>query len=88
MAQSPVRAPGRAVSIATRVCAAIAVLSAAGTYLAVQIDFVRRHTLGFPPMPPARYWLPQIEQIWAPGLGITFFFAGIAFLLHRRQPPD
>lgn len=88
MAQTPARAPRRAVSIAARVCAATAVLSAAGTYLAVQIDFVRRHTVGFPAMPPSRYWVPQIEQIWAPGLGATFFFAGIAFLLHRRRPPE
>ena len=87
-ALTPARTPGRAVAIAARVFSALAVLTAAGTYLAAQIDFVRRHTVGFPPMPPARYWLPQIEEIWVPGLGATFFFAGVAFLLHRRRPEN
>ena len=64
-----------------RLLAALATLSLSGTYLAAQIDFVRRHSPG---MAPARYWLPQLTRIWLPGLAATLIFALGAFALHRR----
>jgi hypothetical protein len=71
-----------------RVLGAMAVLTVAGTYLAAQIDFLRRNTLGFPPIEPKRYWLPQITHIWMPGLGAALVLALAAFVLHRRNRRD
>jgi hypothetical protein len=68
-----------------RILAALATLSLPGTYLAAQIDFVRRHTPG---MPPQRYWLPQLTRVWLPGLAATLIFAFCAFALHRRARGD
>jgi hypothetical protein len=68
-----------------RILAALATLSLPGTYLAAQIDFVRRHSPG---MAPARYWLPQVLRIWVPGLTATLIFALCAFALHRRARGD
>lgn len=70
-------APG----LAVRVLTALAVLAAAGTYVAAQIDFLRRH---FPGITPQRYWAPQATHIWLPGLGATVALAVVAFSLHRR----
>jgi hypothetical protein len=64
-----------------RILGALATLSLPATYLAAQIDFVRRHTIG---IAPQRYWLPQFTHIWAPGLAATIIFALAAFALHRR----
>jgi hypothetical protein len=90
MAESPVRRiqAARPIDLRARVLAALAVLSVAVTYLAAQIDFLRRHTLGFPPIEPKRYWWPQITHIWLPGLGAALLLAGVAFALHRRSRPD
>jgi hypothetical protein len=71
-----------------RVLAGLAVLTVAGTYLAAQVDFLRRHTVGFPPIDPRRYWLPQVTHIWAPGLGAALVLAAAAFVLHRRNRGD
>lgn len=71
-----------------RILTALSVLAVAGTYLAAQIDFVRRHTLGFPPISPERYWIPQLTHIWAPGLGIALLLGVAAFALHRRRRAD
>src|SRR4051794_37523984 len=71
-----------------RVLAVLSVITAAGTYLAAQIDFVRRHTMGFPPISPERYWVPQLLRIWLPGLGAALLLAGAAFALHRRRRAD
>jgi uncharacterized PurR-regulated membrane protein YhhQ (DUF165 family) len=68
-----------------RILAALATLSLPATYLAAQIDFVRRHTPG---MPPQRYWLPQLTRVWLPGLAATLIFAFCAFALHRRARGD
>jgi hypothetical protein len=68
-----------------RVLGAMSVLTVAGTYLAAQIDFLRRHTLGFPPIEPKRYWLPQLTHIWMPGLGAALVLGLAAFVLHRRN---
>jgi hypothetical protein len=77
--------PGpRRPSIAVRVLSAMAVLALAGTYLAAQIDYLRRHTVGFPPVDVRRYWLLQIKYIWVRGLGAAALLAFLAFLLHRR----
>jgi len=68
-----------------RILAALATLSLPGTYLAAQIDFVRRH---HPGLPPLKYWLPQLTRIWLPGLAATLIFALAAFALHRRARGD
>jgi hypothetical protein len=68
-----------------RILAALASLSLPGTYLAAQIDFVRRHSPG---IAPERYWLPQLTRIWLPGLAATVIFALAAFALHRRARGD
>jgi phage tail protein X len=68
-----------------RLLAALATLSLPGTYLAGQIDFVRRHSPG---LAPERYWLPQVLRIWLPGLAATLIFALSAFALHRRARGD
>ena len=78
----------RRASVAVRVLASMAVLAVAGTYLAAQIDFVRRHTLGFPPLDVRRYWLLQIKFIWVRGLGAALVLAAAAFLLHRGRRAD
>jgi hypothetical protein len=68
-----------------RLLAALATLSLPGTYLAAQIDFVRRHSPG---MAPGRYWIPQLTRVWLPGLAATLIFALAAFALHRRARGD
>jgi nitric oxide reductase large subunit len=90
MAEFPVRSPpaARPVDARVRVLAALSVLTVAGTYLAAQIDFLRRHTLGFPPVEPKKYWWPQVTHIWMPGLGAALVLAVAAFLLHRRRRSD
>jgi len=75
----------RAVDRRVRVLGAISVLTIAATYLAAQIDFLRRHTLGFPPIEPRRYWWPQVTHIWMPGLGAALVLGLAAFVLHRRN---
>jgi len=72
-------------SRSVRLLAALATLSLPVTYLAAQIDFVRRHNPG---MAPERYWLPQVMRIWVPGLAATLIFALAAFALHRRPRGD
>jgi hypothetical protein len=64
-----------------RALAALAVLAVAFTFLAAQVDFVRRNRIG---ITPERYWLPQLLQIWLPGLGLALVLLVLAFLLHRR----
>ena len=83
--QAPVERP---TDLRVRVLAALAVLTVAGTYLAAQIDFLRRHTMGFPPIEPKRYWWPQLTHIWAPGLGAALVLGLAAFVLHRRNRHD
>ena len=68
-----------------RFLVASATLSLPGTYLAAQIDFVRRHSPG---ISPKKYWLPQLTRIWLPGLAATLIFALCAFALHRRARDD
>jgi hypothetical protein len=72
-APSPKRAP--------RAFAALALLAVAATFLLAQIDFARRHRIA---IAPERYWLPQLRQIWLPGLGLALVLAAIALVLHRR----
>jgi hypothetical protein len=87
MAEAQVRPPPRPVDFRARVLSALAVLTVAGTYLAAQIDFLRRHAVGFPPIEPKKYWWPQVTHIWAPGLGAAALLAVAAFVLHRRNRP-
>jgi hypothetical protein len=67
---------------AVRVCATVALLTVAGTYVAAQVDFLRRHQPG---VAPETYWIPQLLQIWAPGLAAAGLFAITAMILHRWQ---
>ena len=64
-----------------RVLASVAVLAVALTFLAAQVDFVRRNRIG---ITPERYWRPQLLQIWLPGLGLALALLVLAFVLHRR----
>jgi hypothetical protein len=64
-----------------RALAALAVLAVAFTFLAAQVDFVRRNRIG---ITPERYWLPQLLHIWLPGLGLALLLLVLAFVLHRR----
>jgi len=64
-----------------RALAALAVLAVAFTFLAAQVDFVRRNRIG---ITPERYWRPQLLQIWLPGLGLALSLLVLAFVLHRR----
>jgi hypothetical protein len=59
----------------------LACLAFACTFLAAQIDFVRRHHFG---IAPEKYWLPQLFHIWLPGLGLALVLGTLAFVLHRR----
>jgi hypothetical protein len=59
------------------------VLVAAATFLAAQVDFVRRHHVG---MSAEQYWKPQFIRIWLPGLGATLLLGALVFVLHRRGP--
>jgi len=68
-----------------RIVASLALLSVAATFLAAQIDFARRNRIG---IAPERYWWPQLRQIWLPGLAAALALAAIAFVLHRRRPPE
>ncbi len=63
----------------------MSVLTFAGTYLAACIDYYRRYTPG---IAPRRYWLPQLAQIWLPGLVASLLLAAAAFALHRRGRAD
>ena len=65
---------------AVRVFASLALLALVGTYVAAQVDLVRRH---HPGVAPARYWLPQLSQIWLPGLAAAAMRAAVAFALER-----
>lgn len=64
-----------------RLMSAAAVLAVAATFLFAQIDFARRHRIG---ISPERYWMPQLLQIWLPGLGLATALAVLALVLHRR----
>jgi hypothetical protein len=63
-----------------RVLASLALLAVALTFLAAQLDFVRRNHIG---ITPERYWRPQLLQIWLPGLGLALLLLVLAFVLHR-----
>jgi hypothetical protein len=65
----------------SRVLASAALLAVALTFLAAQVDFVRRNRIG---IAPERYWRPQLLQIWLPGLGLALVLLALAFVLHRR----
>ena len=65
-----------------RITAALAVIATAGTFVAAQIDFVRRHRPG---IPPDRYVVPQITHIWLPGLGLALALGVTAFVLARKR---
>jgi hypothetical protein len=62
------------------VLATLALLALVATFIAAQVDLVQRHVPG---ITPARYWLPQLRQIWAPGLGAAALLGALAFALQR-----
>jgi hypothetical protein len=76
---SPPAARSR-VEQAVRVFASLALLALVGTYVAAQVDFVRRH---HPGVDPIKYWVPQVQQIWLPGLAGTAVLVVVAFALER-----
>lgn len=61
--------------------AALSVLALAGSYLAAQIDYLRRHEPG---VSPSRYLLPQLTRIWIPGVAAALVLGIIALVMHRR----
>lgn len=63
-----------------RILMCLAVLAFVGTYVATQVDFLRRHRPG---ISPAAYLQPQALQILAPGLGLAAAF-GIAAVIVTR----
>lgn len=67
---------------APSVFASLAVLTTAFTFFAAQVDFARRNRIG---ISASHYWLPQLTQIWLPGLGTALLLGLCAFLLHRRS---
>jgi hypothetical protein len=66
-----------------RALAALAVLAVAFTFLAAQVDFVRRNRIG---ITPERYWRPQLLQIWLPGLGLALVTAGACLRTSQARP--
>ncbi len=66
--------------LAVRVLATLAVLALVGSYVAAQVDFLRRHQPGITPL---RYWIPQLRTIWGPGLAVALACGAVAFALHR-----
>jgi hypothetical protein len=81
---APSQSPGpRAVRAPVRALSAMAVLAFAGTFLAAQIDFVRRHTMGIPPLDLRKYYLPQLTHIWMPGLAGTLLLGLLAVVVHK-----
>ena len=65
---------------AVRVLVTIATLALAASYVAAQVDFLRRHEPGIAPM---RYWFPQFRSIWGPGLALALVCAAAALVVHR-----
>jgi hypothetical protein len=68
--------------LVVRLLTTLAVAAFVTTFVATEIDQVRRH---FPGIEPAKYWLPQLRQITLPGLGATLLCAALAFTLHRLR---
>ena len=63
-----------------RLFATLSVAAVVGTFVAVEVDQVRRH---FPGIDPAKYWLPQLQQVTLPGLGAGLVLGLIAFAFHK-----
>lgn len=68
--------------LAARLLASLAVVVFAATFVATQIDFVRRHRPG---IAPEVYLRPQALQVLAPGLSLGVALAFSAWLVARRQ---
>jgi hypothetical protein len=64
----------------TRLFATLAVGAVVVTFVAVEVDQVRRH---FPGIDPTKYWLPQLQQVTLPGLGAGLLCALIALAFHK-----
>lgn len=67
---------------AARLLASLAVVVFAATFVAAQMDFVRRHRPG---IAPQVYLQPQALQVLAPGFGLGAALAFSAWLVARRQ---
>ena len=68
---------------AVQVLATLSLFTFVGTYVADQVDFLRRH---YPGIPPIIYWWPKATQILAPGLGAAALLGLLGFVLHRWRP--
>ena len=86
---APPRAPGTRrggapdqPNLAVRLLATLALAAFVTTYVATEVDLVRRH---FPGIEPAKYWLPQLRQITLPGLAAALLCAVLAYTLHRLR---
>jgi hypothetical protein len=73
---------GEIAPLVVKLFATLSVGAFAITFVAIEIDLVRRH---FPGIEPGKYWLPQFRQITLPGLGATLFCAALAYALHRLR---
>jgi hypothetical protein len=62
--------------------ATLAVGAFATTFVAIEVDLLRRHVPGIEPI---KYWLPQFRQITLPGLGATLVCALLAYTLHKLR---
>lgn len=73
------------IRLAVQVLTTAALGAGVTTYVAVQVDLLRRH---FPGIEPSVYWAPQVKQITLPGLGATLLLTVAAFAVHKfaRKP--
>jgi hypothetical protein len=83
MSGAPVSLAPPRIGAPVRALSGLAIIALSGTFLAAQIDFVRRHTMGIPPLDVRKYYLPQLTHIWIPGLAGALVLALAAALLHR-----
>jgi hypothetical protein len=78
---APTGSPG-ATGRGARVLVTLALCAMVVTYVAAQVDFLRRHQPG---ITPERYWWPQLTHILLPGLGTAVVLAFGGWLLARRR---
>jgi hypothetical protein len=75
-------APTGAAGRGARVLITLSLCTLVGTYVAAQVDFLRRHQPG---IAPERYWWPQLTHVLLPGLAAAVVLALGGWLLARRR---
>jgi hypothetical protein len=81
----PARAHTKGLPLFIRLLASSAVVALVGTFVATEIDFIRRHRPG---VSPEAFLVPQALQILAPGIGLAAAFgtcAAVAAYRHRTK---